>query len=57
MKKERKRKTRKDQIGEYKNLKSRLKNWNRSWLEHQMKFIGRRIKGNQLKKKRRFFKN
>ena len=52
MKKEKKIKTWKDQIGEYENLKSRLKNGDRSWLGHQMKFIGERLKGNQLKRKR-----
>ena len=33
-------KVKKDQIEWYKNLKSRLKNWDRSWLGFQMKFIG-----------------
>ena len=45
---------RKDQIGGYKKLKSRLKHWERSWLKHQMKFIGEKLKENQLRKKRRF---
>ena len=57
MKKERKIKTREDQIGGYKNSKNRLKNWDESWLGHQMKLIGGRLKGNQLKKKRRFCEN
>ena len=52
MKKGKKIKTRKDQIGGYENSKSRLKNQDKSWLGHEMKFIGGRLKGNQLKRKR-----
>ena len=57
MKKERKIKTKEDQIGGYKNSKNRLKNWDESWLGHQIKLIGGRLKGNQLKRKRRFCEN
>ena len=50
-------KTMKDQIGGYKNLKSTSKNWDRSWVGHQMKFMWASLKGNQLKRKRGFCKN
>ena len=57
MKKEKKIKTRKDEKEGYENLKSRLKSRDRSWLGHQLKFIGGRLKRNQLNWKRRFCKN
>ena len=53
LEKEMNRKTREYQKGEYKNLKNSLKDWDRFWLGHQMKFIGRK----QLKLKGRFCKN
>ena len=56
MKKGKKIKTRKDQIGGYEHSKSKLKNRDKSWLGHQMKFIGGRLKGSQLERKRRFCK-
>ena len=57
MKKGKKIKNRKDQIGGYENSKSRLKNRDKSWLGHQMKSIGGRLKGNRLKHERRYCKN
>ena len=57
MKKGKKIKTRKDQIRGYENSKSRLKNRDKSWLGHQMKSIGGRLKGNRLKNERRYCKN
>ena len=57
MKKGKKIKNRKDQIGGYENSKSRLKNRDKSWLGHQMKSIGGRLKGNRLKNERRYCKN
>ena len=35
----------------YRDLKSRFKNWERSWLGYQMKFIGGWLEANQLKGK------
>ena len=50
-------KYRRDLIGGYKNLKSILKNRERFWIGHKMTFIGGKLKENQLKRKRGFFKS
>ena len=55
--KERNKKNRKDQIGDYKSLKSSLKNWDRSWLVRKIKFLKGILKRKLLKRKMRFSNN